>query len=65
MHNQMEAILKELRQANNQLSDVTNRLDAVEGHLKGLQESSTSPSSDTSVIKKSKVPPKVQVSILI
>ena len=45
MHNQMEAILKELRQANNRLSDVTNRLDVVEGCLKGLEESSTSPCS--------------------
>ena len=61
MHNQMEAIPKELRQAKNGLSDVTNRLDVVEGCLKGLEESSTSPSSDTSVIKKNKVPPQVWV----
>ena len=61
MHNQMDAILQELRKANSRLSDVTNRLDVVEGRLKGLEEISTSPSSDTSTIKKSKVPPQVRV----
>ena len=52
----MDAILQELRKANSRLSDVTNRLDVVEGRLKGLEEISTSPSSDTLTIKKSKVP---------
>ena len=61
MHNQMDAILQELRKANSRLSDVTNRLDVVEGRLKGLEEISTSPSSDTSTIKKSKVPLQVRV----
>ena len=59
-HRQMDAILQELRVANSRLSDVTNRLDTVEGRLKGLEET-TSLSSDASLHKKRKVPPQVRV----
>lgn len=37
----MDDILQELRQANSPLTDVTNRLDMVEGQLKGLEKAST------------------------
>ena len=59
-HRQMDAILQELSVANSKLSDVTNRLDTVEGRLKGLEET-TSLSSDASLHKKRKVPPQVRV----
>ena len=61
--NQMEDILKELRQANTRLMDVTNRLDMVEGRLKGIEEPSTcSTSTGLDEPKKRKVPPQVRVS---
>ena len=56
----MDAILQELRVANSRLGDVTNRLDTVEGRLKGLEET-TSLSSDAFIHKKRKVPPQVRV----
>ena len=61
----MDAVLKELREANTRLKDVTNRLDNVEGRLKGLEEASacsTSTGSDEPSLKKRKIPPQVRVS---
>ena len=62
----MDDILQELKQANSRLTDVTNRLDLVEGRLKGLEEASVctaSTSSEAPAFKKRKVPPQVRVSV--
>ena len=60
----MDNILQELKKANSRFTDVTNRLDLVEGRLKGLEEASVCSSSTFSeapVFKKRKVPPQVRV----
>lgn len=59
---QMEAILQELRETNQKLHHITDRLDVVESRLKAIEESSVVPINDTTPApKKQRVPLQVRV----